>query len=152
VKGESWRTFVLLGDGECDEGSVWEAAMATSHFKATNLITIVDRNRCMIDGPTEEVMALEPFADKWRSFGFEVIEADGHDFVSLSLAIDRALASVDKPAVIIANTVKGAGIDFIEGNYAWHYGAFDAGKAVKAKESLARYYERRAERAKGETR
>lgn len=152
VKGETWRTFVLLGDGECDEGSVWEAAMAASHYKATNLVTIVDRNKCMIDGPTEEVMRLEPFADKWRAFGFEVIEADGHDFSALGAAIDRAIAAADKPVVIIANTVKGAGIDFIEGKYAWHYGSFDAATAVKAKESLARYYERRAERAKGGTR
>ncbi len=149
VKGETWRTFVLLGDGECDEGSVWEAAMAASHYKATNLVTIVDRNKCMIDGPTEEVMALEPFADKWRAFGFEAIEADGHDFVSLGAAIERAMAATEKPVVIIADTMKGAGIDFIEGKYAWHYGSFDAEKAVAAKESLARYYERRAERAKG---
>ncbi|HCM28530.1 MAG TPA: transketolase [Treponema sp.] len=152
VKGESWRVFVLLGDGECDEGSVWEAAMAAAHFKAVNLVTIVDRNRCMIDGPTEEVMALEPFADKWRAFGFEVVEADGHDFDSLSAAVERALAAKDKPVVIIADTVKGAGIDFIENDYKWHYGSFDAEKAAKAKESLARYHERRIGTAKGEAR
>lgn len=152
VKGEAWRTFVLLGDGECDEGSVWEAAMAAAHYKATNLVTFVDRNKCMIDGPTEEVMTLEPFADKWRAFGFEVMEVDGHNFASLAAAIDRALDAKEKPVVIIANTVKGAGIDFIEGNYAWHYGSFDAGKTVKAKESLARYYDRRVAAAKGEER
>ena len=139
LKGESWKTYVLLGDGECDEGAVWESAMAASHFKATNLVTIVDRNKCMIDGPTEDVMALEPFADKWRAFGFDVIEADGHDFDSLSAAFDAANAAKDKPVVIIADTIKGCGIDFISGDYKWHYGGFDADKTTKAKESLARF-------------
>jgi len=146
LKGEKWRTYVLLGDGECDEGAIWESAMAASHFKATNLVTIVDRNKCMIDGPTEEVMALEPFADKWRAFGFEVIEADGHDFDSLSAALDRALEAKQKPVVIIANTVKGCGIDFISGDYKWHYGGFDTEKTAKAKDSLARFRETRLAR------
>lgn len=149
LKGESWRTYVLLGDGECDEGSVWESAMAAAHFKATKLVTIVDRNRCMIDGPTEEVMALEPFADKWRAFGFEVVECDGHDFDSLAAAFDRAHAAKDKPVAIIANTVKGCGIDFIAGDYKWHYGGFDAEKTAKAKESLARHRDARLAGAAG---
>ena len=152
VKGESWRTFVLLGDGECDEGAVWESAMAASFFKATNLVAIVDRNRCMIDGPTEEVMALEPFASKWAAFGWEVLEVDGHDLDELSIAIERGLAAKDKPVVIIASTVKGKGIDFIEGDYRWHYGSFDAQMAAKARESLERFYQSRAggpEPAKG---
>ena len=149
VKGESWKTFVLLGDGECDEGAVWESAMAASHFKATNLIAIVDRNKCMIDGPTEEVMALEPFADKWRAFGFEVIQVDGHDFDALADAFDKALAAKDKPVVLIADTIKGCGIDFIAGDYRWHYGSFDADKKAKALESLERYHEARLAKAKG---
>ena len=120
VRGKDYRTFVLLGDGECDEGEVWETAMAAPFFKATKLVAIVDRNKCMIDGPTESVMALEPFSDKWRSFGWEVVEADGHDFDALAGALDRALAAKDKPVVIIAETVKGEGIDFIEGDYRWH--------------------------------
>lgn len=149
VKGESWRTYVLLGDGECDEGEVWESAMAAAHFKATNLVAIVDRNRCMIDGPTEEVMALEPFADKWRAFGFEVVEANGHDFASLAAALDTALAAKDKPVVIIANTIKGCGIDFIADDYKWHYGGFDGEKTIKAKESLDRYHDQRVAAAGG---
>ncbi len=152
VKGETWRTFVLLGDGECDEGAVWESAMAAAHFKATNLVVIVDRNKCMIDGPTEEVMSLEPFVDKWKSFGFEAIVVDGHDFDALAGALDRALAAGDKPVAIVADTVKGCGIDFIAGDYRWHYGSFDADKKAKAAESLERYHgERRAraERAAG---
>ncbi|MDX9899397.1 MAG: transketolase [Spirochaetia bacterium] len=143
VKGESWKTYVLLGDGECDEGAVWESAMAAAHFKATNLITIVDRNHCMIDGPTETVMALEPFADKWRAFGFEVLEVNGHDFEALASAFNKALAAKDKPVVILADTIKGCGIDFIEGDYMWHYGGFDASKAALAKSSLERTYQAR---------
>lgn len=147
LRGESWKTYVLLGDGECNEGEVWESAMAAAHFKATSLITIVDRNRCMIDGPTESVMALEPFADKWRAFGFEVLEADGHDFDSLAAALDKARAASEKPAVILANTIKGCGIDFISGDYTWHYGGFDGEKTARAKESLARFHDARV--AKG---
>jgi transketolase len=147
VKGEAWKTFVLLGDGECDEGAVWESAMAASHFKAASLIAIVDRNGCMIDGPTEEVMALEPFADKWRAFGFEVVEVDGHDFSALAGAIERALAAKYKPVAIIANTVKGCGIDFIAGDYRWHYGSFDAAKKAEALASLERYRETRLAKA-----
>ncbi len=143
LKGEGWKTFVLLGDGECDEGEVWESAMAAAHFKATNLVVIVDRNHCMIDGPTEDVMALEPFADKWRAFGFDVIEANGHDFDALASALDRATAATEKPVVIIADTIKGCGIDFIAGDYKWHYGGFDADRLGQAKASLERYHESR---------
>lgn len=151
VKGEAWRTFVLLGDGECDEGSVWEAAMAAAHYKATNLVAVVDRNECMIDGPTEEVMALEPFADKWRAFGFRVLPADGHDFASLCAALDAAVEPdpAGKPAVVIASTVKGCGIDSIAGDYRWHYGSFDAAKMAEARASLERYREARLSGAKG---
>jgi len=147
VQKQLWKTFVLLGDGECDEGAVWESAMAAPFFKATNLIAIVDRNKCMIDGPTEKVMALEPFADKWRAFGWEVLEVNGHDFDALAAAFEKALAAKDKPVVIIADTVKGEGIDFIEGDYKWHYGSFDADKAAKARMSLERHYAARV--AKG---
>jgi transketolase len=143
VQNKSYKTYCLLGDGECDEGSVWEAAMAISHFKATNLITIVDRNRCMIDGPTEEVMALEPFADKWKAFGFIVLEVDGHSFKELSEAIEFALKENTKPVVIIANTHKGCGIDFMQDDYRWHYGSLDEEKLQRARESLSKYYEAR---------
>ena len=142
---KDFKVFCLMGDGECDEGSVWEAAMATANFKATNLIPIVDRNRCMIDGPTEEVMKLEPFADKWKAFGFDVKAVNGHSFKELSEAIDCALKATDRPVAIIANTAKGCGIDYMENDYRWHYGALDEEKAAKAKESLDRYYEKRTE-------
>lgn len=143
LQNKSYKVYCLLGDGECDEGSVWEAAMAISHYKATNVITIVDRNRCMIDGPTEEVMALEPFEDKWKAFGFTVKQVDGHSFKELSQAIDEALVEGEKPVVIIANTYKGCGIDFMQDNYKWHYGSLDPEKIKASKESLERYYEGR---------
>jgi transketolase len=133
---QRWKTVCLLGDGECCEGSVWEAAMSLAHYKLGNVITIVDRNRLMIDGKTEEVMSLEPFADKWRAFGLEVIEVNGHDFTELAAALDRAWAAVDKPVLILANTVKGKGVDFMENNVVWHYGSADSELAAKAKASI----------------
>ncbi|MDR0784364.1 MAG: transketolase [Treponema sp.] len=133
---KAYKTVCLLGDGECCEGSVWEAAMSLAHFKLGNVITIVDRNRLMIDGPTEEVMRLEPFADKWRSFGLDVVEVNGHDFAELSSAFDKAWSATDKPVVVIANTVKGKGVDFMENNVVWHYGSADSELAEKAKASI----------------
>jgi len=150
VNGKKYKTFLLLGDGECDEGSVWEAAMATSNFKATNLITIVDRNKMMIDGKTEEVMQLEPFADKWKAFGFDTIEVDGHNFSDLSNAIEYALNAKDKPICIIANTVKGEGISYMAGNYKWHYGAVDEEKFNTGNKDLDEYYKNRIARVEKE--
>ena len=150
VLGKSYKTYCILGDGECDEGSNWEAAMSINAFHATNVISFVDRNRCMIDGPTEDVMPLEPFADKWRSFGFHVFDIDGHNMNELSNAIDYALGEPDAPVMIIANTVKGEGIDFMEGDYHWHYGAVDEAKYNQAKESLKKHYEKRIARVEKE--
>jgi len=146
VLGKDWMTYCILGDGECNEGAIWEAAMAITHFKATNLVTIVDRNKCMIDGLTEDVMALEPFADKWRAFGFDVIEVNGHDIPALCAALEKAKAGAKgggKPVLILADTVKGEGVDFMAGDYRWHYGAIDDGMYKKAQESLAAYAKKR---------
>jgi len=147
VRGKDYITYCILGDGECDEGSNWEAAMTASQYKVTNLISFVDRNKCMIDGCTEDVMKLEPFADKWKAFGFIVKEVDGHNIKELCEAIDFALENKEAPVMIIANTVKGAGIDFMEGDYRWHYGAIDEDKYNQAKASLDKYYEGRKARA-----
>ena len=137
-------TFCILGDGECNEGAVWEAAMAISHFKATNVVTIVDRNKLMIDGPTEEVMALEPFADKWRSFGFDVIEIDGHSIEELHSAFIKAKQNTTKkPVLILANTVKGAGVNYMENNHGWHYGAINDEKYAEGQASLDAYFAKR---------
>jgi transketolase len=140
VQGKSWMTYCILGDGECNEGSVWEAAMAAAHHRVTNLVAFVDRNRLMIDGETEGVMGLEPFADKWRAFGWIVREVDGHSFRELSEAIDAALEEARAPVVIIANTVKGKGIDFMENDVRWHYGGLDTDLIEKAKASVDRMY------------
>ncbi|MCT4544380.1 MAG: transketolase [Vallitalea sp.] len=143
INNKNYTTFCLLGDGECDEGSVWEAAMSVAHFKITNLITIVDRNRCMIDGPTEDVMSLEPFVQKWEAFGFIVKEVNGHSFKELSEAIDYALSEDKAPVVIVANTIKGCGVDFMENDYKWHYGGLNSEKILQSKESLEKYYIKR---------
>ena len=136
---KDWKTVCLMGDGECCEGSIWEAAMSASHFKLGNVIGIIDRNRLMIDGKTEDVMALEPFTDKWRSFGWEVIEIDGHDFDQLDDALSRAWAATDKPVLIMANTIKGKGVDFMEDNVVWHYASADSQLCAKAKESILQH-------------
>ena len=136
LKGLSWRTYCVLGDGECNEGSVWEAAMAAAHYKTTNLITFVDRNKYSVDGPTETVMAIEPFADKWRAFGFIVKEVDGHSYAALSQAIEEAQAEKKAPVVIIAHTVKGKGVDFMEDDVRWHYGGLDSDKIIEAKKYI----------------
>ena len=148
--GKSYKTYCILGDGECDEGSNWEAAMTASQYKVTNLISFVDRNKCMIDGRTEDVMGLEPFADKWKAFGFIVKEVDGHNINELCEAVDFALENKEALVMIIADTVKGAGIDFMENDYRWHYGAIDEDMYHKAKESLDKYYETRKARAEKE--
>jgi transketolase len=136
----SWLTYCILGDGECNEGSVWESAMAGCHYKVTRLITIIDRNGLMIDGKTETIMALEPFADKWRAFGWIVTEVDGHDFKQLGDAIEYAQQETRAPVVIIAKTVKGKGVDFMEGEVKWHYGSIDSTLMARAKQSVERMY------------
>ncbi len=136
LKKESWKTYCLLGDGECNEGTIWEAAMSASQFKITNMVTFVDRNKLMIDGRTEEVMGIEPFADKWAAFGFIVKEVDGHSFKELAEAIDFAHNQNEAPVVIIANTKKGRGVDFMEDNVKWHYGSVNSTLATQARESI----------------
>ena len=135
-QGKNNKVVCLMGDGECQEGSVWEAAMAISHFKASNVISIVDRNHAQIDGTTEQVMALEPFADKWKAFGFNVIQIDGNDMQQVCEALDAAWAVGDKqqPVLILADTVKGKGVDFMEGNVPYHYcnGTDEVCKKAKA--------------------
>ncbi|RLG69478.1 MAG: transketolase [Methanobacteriota archaeon] len=116
----NYYVFVLLGDGELDAGQVWEAAMAAAHYKLGNLIAIVDRNELQIDGPTEEVMSLEPLAKKFEAFGWHTQEVDGHNFYELISAIEAAKSVKTQPSVIIAHTIKGKGVPFMEGNLAFH--------------------------------
>ena len=119
-KGSSSRIYVLLGDGECDEGQVWEAAMFAHHYKLDNLVAIVDRNCLQVDGDTEKVMSLEPLSAKWQAFGWEVLEIGGHNFESILSALARAEQAKGRPAVIIAHTVKGKGVSFMECKAEWH--------------------------------
>lgn len=121
VKGEDYRVFVLLGDGEIQEGQVWEAAMAAAQFKINNLIAIVDYNRVQLDGTVGEIMEVEPLAAKWRAFNWEVLQADGHNLNEILSALDQAIErSKEGPVVLIARTVKGKGVSFMEGKADWH--------------------------------
>ncbi len=133
LQKKPWKTYCILGDGECNEGSVWEAAMSASHYNITNMITFVDRNRLMIDGATEEIMGVEPFADKWTAFGFIVKEVDGHDFSALAEALDFALDQTSAPVLILCNTIKGKGVSFMENEVKWHYGSMNSTLADQAK-------------------
>ncbi len=120
LDGLKINIIAILGDGECDEGQVWEAAMSASHYKLGNLIAIVDKNGLQIDGYTKDVMNSEPLADKWKSFGWEVFEIDGHNFDEIEYSVRNALNIKDKPVCIIANTIKGKGVSFMEGACDWH--------------------------------
>jgi transketolase len=121
MDGKSYRVFTLMGDGEQAEGSVWEGAMAASHYKLDNLVAFIDRNRLQITGSTEDVMSLEPFGEKWRAFGWEVVEVDGNDIEQLVEVLEGAPKTAGKPTLIVANTVKGKGISFAENVAKWHH-------------------------------
>jgi transketolase len=120
LDSRDYRVYVLIGDGESEEGQVWEAAMAAAHYKADNLTAILDQNRFQLDGSTAEIMDPAPQADKWRAFGWHVIEIDGHDMDQVVHALETASAMQGKPAIIIANTVKGKGVSFMENNNEYH--------------------------------
>lgn len=117
---KTYQTYTLMGDGELAEGSVWEAAMAAAHYKLDNLTAIIDRNGLQISGPSESVMGVEPLADKWRAFGWQVLEADGNDTDDLVKAFDFP-HEAGKPKMIIAHTTKGKGISFAENIASWHH-------------------------------
>lgn len=112
--------YVTMGDGELDEGNIWEAAMFAGKYKLSQLVAIVDRNNIQIDGSTEEVMPLEDLRGKWESFGWHVQEIDGHDIRSIVIAASMARAVTNRPSVIIARTIPGKGVDFMEYDYTWH--------------------------------
>ena len=113
------RIYALLGDGESQEGQVWEAAMSAAHYRLSNITAFTDRNRLQIDGNTEKVMSLEPLAQKWRAFGWNVLEIDGHELEEIQSAIDSSKGS-DRPTMIIANTTKGKGVSFMENMCEYH--------------------------------
>jgi len=131
------RVYTLLGDGEIQEGMVWEAAMAAAHYKVDNLVAILDRNTLQIDGPTEEVMALSSLKEKWQAFGWQVITIDGHNLEQICFAFQEAKTIKGKPTMIIANTIKGKGVSFMEGQLKYHGVAPSEEEKVKALEELA---------------
>jgi transketolase len=144
VEGRDFNSFVLLGDGEQNEGQVWEAAMSAAHHKAGRVVAIVDRNRYCLDGEVDEVMGIEPLDAKWRSFGWDVHEVDGHDVGALCSLL-RSLAARDAPtvpAVVIAHTVKGKGVDFMESEIGWHLGFLNPQDESRALEQIEMVRER----------
>ncbi len=135
LDNKSYRVYVLLGDGELDSGQVWEAAMAAPKYGLGNLMAIVDRNELQLDGWTDtqdEVMPLEPLADKWQAFGWETREVDGHSVAQLMSVLRDPPQSSDKPILVIAHTVKGRGVSFMEGKKEWHHHSLSAEEASRA--------------------
>lgn len=133
AKGLQSRVFVLVGDGECDEGLIWEAAMSAAHHHLDNLCVIVDRNRLQYDGETTEVLNTDSLAEKFKAFGFEVAEVDGHDCQAIS---DRLLVVSGKPRCVIANTIKGKGVSFMENDKTWHHHTLNEAQYNQAREEV----------------
>ena len=142
LDGKKWRTYAVLSDGEHDEGQTWEAIMFAGKNELHNLIAVIDRNNIQIDGFTEDVMPLEPLAEKYRSFNWHVLEIDGHNFEDIVAAFRHAKAVFEKPTVIIAHTIPGKGVDFMENDYHWH------GKVPKSDEAKLALKELRTLRGK----
>ncbi|CDF57702.1 transketolase [Thermobrachium celere] len=120
LDNKDYRVYILLGDGELEEGQVWEAAMTAAHYKLDNVTAFVDFNGLQIDGPCTQVMNVTPIAEKFRAFGWNVIEIDGHDYNQIFDAIDKAKATKGMPTVIVAKTIKGKGVSFMENQVGWH--------------------------------
>ncbi|WP_275450237.1 1-deoxy-D-xylulose-5-phosphate synthase N-terminal domain-containing protein [Bartonella vinsonii] len=121
LNSQSYRVFVLLGDGEMTEGSVWEAILFAAHYKLSNLIVVVDRNRLQITDTTDVLMKTEPLADKFINFGWHVVEIDGHDITQLKKSLSSSPFHKDKPTAILMNTIKGCGISYMENDICWHH-------------------------------
>lgn len=139
LRGKNIKTYCLMGDGEIQEGSVWEAAMTAAHHKIGNVCAIIDYNKVQENGPTEDIKDLEPLVDKWKNFGWEVADIDGHNLEDLFKAFEQFNNSdPEKPFVIIANTIKGKGVQFMEGDRNWHGKAPNDEKLKEALEILER--------------
>lgn len=136
LKGSNAYTYVVLGDGETQEGSVWEAALAASKFRADHLIAILDNNGVQLDGTLEEIMPMGDIPAKWEAFGWNVVRCDGHDVKSISHAVDEAKKCEGRPTIIIAETVKGKGISYMEGKNTWHGKPIDVENYETAKKEL----------------
>jgi transketolase len=136
IQQRAYNVYAVLSDGECNEGSVWEAAMLAAAQRVTNLCIIIDFNKWQATGRSREVMALDPLADKWRAFGWNAIEVDGHDMTALLNALQQHPAKDGRPTAIIAHTVKGKGVSFMEDDNNWHYRIPTADEVIKARQEL----------------
>jgi transketolase len=136
LDAKTYRTYVLLSDGECEEGQTWEAALSAAHFKLDNLTAIVDYNGIQLSGRTRDIMNLEPFTQKWQAFGWHTTDIDGHDFDQILSACQGAEKIKDKPTVIVARTIKGKGVSFMENNVAFHGKAPTREEAKRALKEL----------------
>ena len=136
LDGKSYRAYALMGDGECDEGQVWEAAMTAGHLGLSNVTAVIDRNGVQSDDATEKVKRKEPLDRKWRSFGWQVLEIDGHNLTQIHRSFDLAESTTDRPTVIIARTVKGKGLSFLEGDANSHNASFSEEDLEWAMEEL----------------
>ena len=132
MRGLTSRAYALIGDGECDEGQIWEAALAAAHFKLGNLVVFVDHNGYQFDGPVCDVMGLAPLADKWRAFGWRVEEINGHDYADILAFLSRARESADRPSLAVAHTVKGFGVTFMAGSQEYHARSLTPEEAARA--------------------
>lgn len=124
LRKKNYRAYAMIGDGESDEGQIWEAAMCAAHFKLGSLTAFLDYNGLQVDGTTDQIMGLSPLSDKWLAFGWHVVEIDGHDMNQILAAVAEAHEVTDRPSIIIAKTVKGKGVSFIENRVEWHAGSF----------------------------
>jgi transketolase len=136
LSGRAHRVYVVLGDGECQEGSTWEALMAAGHYRLSNFVAILDRNGLETDGSTEAIMGIEPIAEKFRAFRFHTLEINGHSFREILDAFAEARTFADGPTAIVARTVKGRGVSFMEGQHAWHGKAPPKAEAERALREL----------------
>lgn len=140
LRGDKHHVFTMLGDGECNEGTIWEGAAMASHYKLGNLVALVDRNRVSLSSATEDYyggMRLEPFADKWRAFGWNVVEINGHNMEEIVTALDQIPpADSDIPTVIIGHTIKGYGVSFMENTAQWHHGVLNDAQLTQALEEI----------------
>lgn len=137
LRKKPYRVFAVIGDGECDEGQIWEAAMAASHFKLDNLIVFLDHNGLQVDGSNSEIMNLEPIPSKWDAFGWATQRIDGHDMPDILSAVEKANSIRNKPSMIIAKTTKGKGVSFVENRVEWHARGFTSEEAEKALKELS---------------
>lgn len=136
LDGRDFRVYCMVGDGELQEGQVWEAAMAAAHHGLANLTVLVDNNKLETDGETRSIINVEPIEDRWRAFGWAVQRVDGHDMARIHEGIQRLLAVDDRPGILVADTIKGKGVSFMEGQVAWHSGPTDKEQTQQALREL----------------